>query len=51
MSQFGPDGWHHQRGILRACATILLSTISVGDVMTVDVAVGLPADSVEDRWG
>jgi CBS domain-containing protein len=42
-----------ERDILRACArhACPLSTLIVGDVMTTDVAVGSPADSVEDTMG
>ena len=42
-----------ERDILRACAKHQgpMSTINVGDVMTADVAVGSPGDSVEDTMG
>jgi CBS domain-containing protein len=42
-----------ERDILRACAKHHrpLSTLQVAEVMTADVAVGLPCDSVEDTMG
>jgi CBS domain-containing protein len=42
-----------ERDILRACAKHRrpLSTLQVAEVMTADVAVGSPSDSVEDTMG
>lgn len=42
-----------ERDILQACAKhqCPLSNLNVGDVMTTDVAVGSPCDSVEDTMG
>jgi CBS domain-containing protein len=42
-----------ERDILRACAKHQspLSTLSVGEIMTTDVAIGSPTDSVEDTMG
>ena len=42
-----------ERDILKACAThgAPLSALRVADVMTVDVVVGLPSDSVENTMG